>query len=139
MFNIKFSQFYVGAPVCSPSRAAIMTGRYPQRAQLDRNASGNRGMPSSQVTMAEVFKSAGYRTALFGKWHLGNTVALSPNDQGFDEFLGHKVGCIDNYSHFFYWSGPNRHDLWLNENEHFENGQYFPDIIVRDRYHEKIN
>jgi len=130
--GVRFGQFYAGAPVCSPSRAALITGRYPQRAQLASNAGGNRGMPAAQLTMAEVFKSAGYRTALFGKWHLGEALDFSPNAQGFDEFLGHKVGCIDNYSHFFYWSGPNRHDLWKNTKEHFEDGTYFPDIMVRE-------
>ena len=99
--GVRFTQFYVGAPVCSPSRASLLTGRYPQRAQLARNASRDRGMPSSQVTIAEMLKKTGYCTALFGKWHLGSTLAISPNAQGFDEFLGHKVGCIDNYSHFF--------------------------------------
>jgi arylsulfatase A len=130
--GVRFSQFYVGASVCSPSRAAIMTGRCPQRAQLLTNAWGHRGMPASQVTIAEVLKKAGYHTGIFGKWHLGDALPLSPNAQGFDEFLGHKVGCIDNYSHFFYWQGPNRHDLWKNQEEHFENGKYFPDIIVRE-------
>ncbi len=130
--GVRFTQFYVGAPVCSPSRASLLTGRYPQRAQLAHNASPGRGMPAAQVTIAEVLKEAGYRTALFGKWHLGSTPSLSPNAQGFDEFLGHKVGCIDNYSHFFYWNGPNRHDLWLNEEEHFEDGNYFPDMVVRE-------
>ncbi|MDP6542420.1 MAG: sulfatase-like hydrolase/transferase [Phycisphaerae bacterium] len=130
--GVRFGQFYAGAPVCSPSRASLLTGRYPQRAQLANNAGGKRGMPAAQLTMAEVFRAAGYRTALFGKWHLGEALALSPNAQGFDEFLGHKVGCIDNYSHFFYWSGPNRHDLWKDTKEHFEDGEYFPDIMVRE-------
>ncbi|MBT3200281.1 MAG: sulfatase-like hydrolase/transferase [Phycisphaerales bacterium] len=130
--GVRFGQFYAGAPVCSPSRASLMTGRYPQRAQLTGNAWGKRGMPAEQLTIAEVFKASGYRTALFGKWHLGDDLKLSPNAQGFDEFLGHKVGCIDNYSHFFYWSGPNKHDLWKNTKEHFEDGEYFPDIMVRE-------
>ncbi len=130
--GVRFTQFYVGASICSPSRAALMTGRYPVHAGLATNAYGDRGLPPDQVTMAEVFKAAGYRTALFGKWHLGETPPLSPNAQGFDEFLGFKVGCIDNYSHFFYWHGPNRHDLWHNEQEHWEPGTYFPDIVVRE-------
>jgi len=130
--GVRFGQFYAGAPVCSPSRASLVTGRYPQRAQLAGNAWGARGLPAEQLTIAEIFKSAGYRTGLFGKWHLGDDMKLSPNAQGFDEFLGHKVGCIDNYSHFFYWSGPNKHDLWKNTKEHFEDGTYFPDIMVRE-------
>ena len=130
--GVRFTQFYVAAPVCSPSRAAIMTGRYPQRAQLDQNAWGSRGLPAAQLTIAEMLGQTGYKTAIFGKWHLGDDPSLSPIAQGFGEFLGHKVGCIDNYSHFFYWHGPNRHDLWHNDEEYFEEGTYFPDIIVRE-------
>ncbi len=127
----RFTQFYAAAPICSPSRAALMTGRFPRRAGLPNNAWGDRGLPAEQVTMGEVFQRAGYRTALFGKWHLGETLQKGPNAQGFDEFLGHRVGCIDNYSHYFYWRGPNKHDLWKDETEHFEPGVFFPDIIVR--------
>ncbi len=128
----RFTQFYVTAPICSPSRASLMSGRYPQRAELVTNAGGNRGMPGHQVTIAEMLQSAGYRTAIFGKWHLGEQPEMSPLAQGFQEFLGHKVGCIDNYSHFYYWSGPNRHDMWRNDEEHWEEGRYFPDMVVRE-------
>ena len=130
----RFTQFYVGAPICSPSRASLLTGRYPQRAELTSNAGGRRGMPGRQVTIAEMLKAAGYRTAIFGKWHLGEQLEMSPLAQGFDEFLGHKVGCIDNYSHFFYWSGPNRHDMWRDDKEHWEDGKYFPDMVVREAH-----
>ncbi|MDZ7722262.1 MAG: sulfatase-like hydrolase/transferase [candidate division KSB1 bacterium] len=128
----RFSQFYVASSICSPSRAALLTGRFPQRAQLPGNAIGGDGMPSKQITMAELFKEHGYRTGIFGKWHLGTALPLGPNEQGFDEFLGHREGCIDNYSHFYYWRGPNRHDLWRDETEIWENGTYFPDICVRE-------
>ncbi|MFP4499661.1 MAG: sulfatase-like hydrolase/transferase [Candidatus Hydrogenedentota bacterium] len=132
--GVRFTQFYVGAPVCSPSRACLLTGKYPHAAGVPGNVGQDNGLPNEQVTLAEVFKSAGYKTACFGKWHLGHKPELSPNAQGFDEFFGHKHGCIDNYSHFFYWSGPNRHDLWRNEDMVWEDGEFFPDLVVRESH-----
>lgn len=133
--GVRFTQCYVGSPVCSPSRAALLTGRHPQKAGVPSNVGsrpGQPGMPPEQTTLAELFKQAGYRTALFGKWHLGTLPEYGPLEQGFDEFFGHKAGCIDNYSHFFYWAGPHFHDLWRNDAEHFEDGDYFPDLVVRE-------
>ena len=134
--SVRFTQFYTAAPVCSPSRASLMTGRYPQRAQLATNASSDKGgkieMPGSQVTMAELFKSGGYATGHIGKWHMGYSPATMPNQQGFDYSFGHMGGCIDNYSHFFYWQGPNRHDLWRNGEEIWQDGKYFPDLMVNE-------
>ena len=131
--GVRLTRFYVAAPVCSPSRAALMTGRYPQRAGLVTNASsGKAALPSDQVTLAEALRGAGCRTAVFGKWHLGRDPGTQPREQGFDEFFGHLEGCIDNYSHFYFWSGPNRHDLWRNEEEHWEPGAYFPDLVLRE-------
>jgi arylsulfatase A-like enzyme len=57
---------------------------------------------------------------------------MRPNQQGFDYSFGHLVGCIDNYSHFYYWGGPNRHDLYRNNEEIFLDGQYFPDLLVQE-------
>lgn len=82
--------------------------------------------------MAEMFKAAGYATAHVGKWHLGYTPETMPNAQGFDHSFGHMGGCIDNYSHFFYWSGPNIHDLHRNGVEVNHDGEYFPDLMLRE-------
>ena len=133
--GLRWTQFYSAAPVCSPSRAAVLTGRYPQRAGLAGNAGskpGSHGMAPDQVTMAEVFKNAGYATGHIGKWHLGYIPETMPNAQGFDYSFGHMGGCIDNYSHFFYWNGPNRHDLWRNGKEIWADGQFFPSLMVRE-------
>ena len=132
--GVRFTQFYSAAAVCSPSRAALLTGRVPVRAGVPGNVSshpGGRGaLPAEQVTMAEVFKLAGYATAHIGKWHLGFTPPTMPNGQGFDYSFGHMGGCIDNYSHFFYWVPPNRHDLYQNGKEIWRTGEYFPDLMV---------
>jgi arylsulfatase A len=131
--GVRFSQFYSAAPVCSPSRAGLLTGRWPVRAGVPTNCASQAGatgaLPSQEVTMAEMFHAAGYATAQIGKWHVGYTPETLPQQQGFDFSFGHMGGCIDNYSHFFYWSGPNIHDLWRNGREVFHDGQYFPDLM----------
>lgn len=89
-------------------------------------------MPGSEVTIAELLKTKGYATGHVGKWHLGYSMDTMPNAQGFDSSFGHMGGCIDNYSHFFYWVGPNRHDLWRNDQMIWEDGTFFPDLMVRE-------
>jgi arylsulfatase A-like enzyme len=82
------------------------------------------------VTIAEMLRSTGYATALVGKWHLGASPETMPPAQGFDFSFGHMGGCIDNYSHFVYWGGPNRHDLFRNGREVQLPGQFFGDLMV---------
>jgi arylsulfatase A len=133
--GVRFTQFYAAAPVCSPSRAGLITGRYPVRAGVPGNVSstaGVAGMPPREVTMAETFRAAGYATAHIGKWHLGYSAETMPLAQGFDTSFGHMGGCIDNFSHFFYWDGPNRHDLHKDGREVHHPGQYFPDLMAQE-------
>lgn len=133
--GVRFTQFYAPSAICSPSRAGLLTGRYPLRAGMPGNCGsekGTVGMPSSEVTIAEAFRQAGYATAHIGKWHLGHTPETMPNGQGFDYSFGHMVGCIDNYSHFFYWDGPNRHDLYRNGEEVHCEGRFFPDLMLEE-------
>lgn len=131
--GVRFTQMYSPSAICSASRAGLMTGRIPPRAGVPGNVSsqkGKAGMPTEQITMAELLKSNGYATGHIGKWHLGYTPETMPNGQGFDYSFGHMGGCIDNYSHFFYWVGPNRHDLWKQGKEIWRDGEYFGDMMV---------
>lgn len=134
-----FTNWYSSSPVCSPSRASLLTGRYPQRTGVSRILRADRNSPGlfeDEVTIAGALRDNGYRTGIFGKWHLGSSPESRPNRQGFDEFYGFLSGCIDYYSHIMYWEqGPGRpplHDLWHNETEVWENGTYFTDIITRE-------
>ncbi len=136
--GVRFSHFYAPSPVCSPSRAGLLTGRYPLHAGVPGNCSctpGDPCLPGDQVTLAEVFKQAGYATAHIGKWHLGFNPDTMPNAQGFDYSFGHMGGCIDNYSHFFYWGGSNRHDLYQNGEEVWREGRFFSDLMVEEATH----
>ncbi|HUT11188.1 MAG TPA: sulfatase-like hydrolase/transferase [Thermoguttaceae bacterium] len=133
--GVRFTQMYAPSAICSASRAGLMTGRLPPRAGVPGNCSssqGQPGMPTEEVTIAEMLKAAGYATGHVGKWHLGYTPETMPGGQGFDDTFGHMGGCIDNYSHFFYWVGPNRHDLWRNGEEIWEDGRFFPDMMAEE-------
>ncbi|MEP3481744.1 MAG: sulfatase-like hydrolase/transferase [Fuerstiella sp.] len=133
--GVRFTQMYSPSAICSASRAGLMTGRIPARAGVPGNVSskqGTPGMPTTEVTMAELLKQLGYTTGHIGKWHLGFTPDTMPMGQGFDRSFGHMGGCIDNYSHFFYWNGPNRHDLWKDGVEIHRDGQFFLDLMVQE-------
>jgi arylsulfatase A-like enzyme len=86
--GIRFTQGYANAYVCAPSRAAILTGTYPQRYGFYTASDSRVGLPLSQVTLADVLKQQGYRTGALGKWHLGIQPEYHPMKRGFDEFYG---------------------------------------------------
>jgi arylsulfatase A-like enzyme len=91
--GVRFTDAYVTGPYCSPTRAGLMTGRYPQRFGHEFNlgvgpAMRDFGLPLTETTIADRLKAAGYRTAVFGKWHLGGGEKFHPMSRGFDEFFG---------------------------------------------------
>ena len=88
--GVRFTQFYSANPVCSPSRAALLTGRYPTRTGVPRVLfpQDKLGLDLREVTLANMLKDAGYRTCCIGKWHLGSTPEYLPTQRGFDEYLG---------------------------------------------------
>ena len=89
--SIRFNNFYV-SPVSAPTRSSLLTGRYSLRTGVRDTYNGGAIMASTEVTLAEILKSAGYETGIFGKWHLGDNYPFRPSDQGFNESLVHLGG-----------------------------------------------
>jgi arylsulfatase A len=101
--GVKFLDFHANGPVCSPTRAALMTGKYQQRTGVEGviTAANHRevGLSLDETTLAEELKMQGYTCGIFGKWHLGYAQEFNPTYQGFDEFVGFASGNIDYHSH----------------------------------------
>ncbi|MBI4579161.1 MAG: sulfatase-like hydrolase/transferase, partial [Planctomycetes bacterium] len=90
--GVRFTSGYVSAPLCGPSRAAFMTGRYAQRFGYEDNGHETTGLALTQATVADTLRGLGYRTYCIGKWHLGDHAVYHPNRRGFDEFYGFLEG-----------------------------------------------
>ncbi|MEM9018563.1 MAG: sulfatase [Verrucomicrobiota bacterium] len=89
--GIRFTDYYAAAPICSPSRAGLLTGAYPRRIGMEtwvQRADSSRGIHPDEVTLAELFRGNGYATGCVGKWHIGDLDPFVPNAQGFDYHFG---------------------------------------------------
>lgn len=130
----RFTQWYANAPVCAPTRASFLTGRYPRHAGVPNLLKlRSAGLGLNQLTLPQVLKSAGYRTGLVGKWHLGGKEGYRPNQRGFDDFFGFLEGNVDYFSHLqLYRSKKPLHDLWRNRQRERRDGEYMTDLITRE-------
>ena len=130
--GIRFTDFHSNGPMCTPTRAALLTGMYQNRlgekfeGPLSGKTQYDEGMPLEVVTIAETLKEAGYSTGMFGKWHLGYKDPYLPTNQGFDEFVGLHAGDGDHHSHIDRWG---REDWWSNNTLSMEKG-YSVDLIT---------
>lgn len=153
--GLRFTDFHSSGPVCSPTRAALLTGRYPQRcawvddAELSPTFREQRklnpaqrwawGISPQEVTVAAVLREAGYRTGLIGKWHLGYDFRFHPLNYGFDEFRGFVGGNVDYHTHVAGY-GEKQVDWWNGKRIENEPGyttelltKYAVDFIARHR------
>ena len=127
--GIRFTDGYVTGPHCSPTRAGLLTGRYQQRFGHEINMGGNAGadggLPTTETTMADRLKAAGYRTALFGKWHLCSGDRFHPLSRGFDEFYGFLGG-----EHSYFESSPTDKNPLYQDHSPVEASGYLTDVLT---------
>ncbi len=131
--GIRFTQGYANSPVCSPTRFALITGRYQYRLRgaaeepiRNRPRAGGMGLPPDHPTIPSLLRGAGYHTALIGKWHLGYPPEYSPLLSGYEEFFGSLSGGTDYFEHV---SGSGERDLWEGEKEDQSRG-YTTDLLT---------
>jgi arylsulfatase A-like enzyme len=133
--GVRLTDAYANGVLCSPTRAALISGRYPQRSAIETalGPEGTRGLAVTATSLPQVLKRSGYRTALVGKWHLGGSVAGAnrvggPRAHGFDYFFGFMGSHVDYWHHN---RGPRMQDLWENETQISLDGQYLTTLITQ--------
>ncbi len=129
--GVRLTDAYANGAVCTPTRAALMSGRYQQRVGIEwvlgGGADRDRGLPVTGTSLPALLQKSGYSTGLFGKWHLGFTPAFGPNAHGFDEFFGFLGGGVDYWTHR---GGDDQPDLFENTTP-VETPAYLTDEITR--------
>lgn len=143
--GVRFTTFYANAPECTPTRTALLTGRYQQRVgglecaigignvgryddAIRLRKTNDLGLPVQETTIVRLLKNAGYATSICGKWHLGYEAKFSPNNQGFDHAFYAIGGCMD-YFHHVEPPPSNMHSLYLNGKSIKRKG-YFTDLVA---------
>ena len=139
--GVRFTDWYSNCPVCSPSRASLLTGQYPQRTGITEVLASTAefdipGLRKGERTLPAELRKRGYRTGHVGKWHLGSAAHSRPAAQGYDEFFGFYSGWGDYYSHRYYRQGNTRqdifHDLWRQEREEFRDPEYQTELLANE-------
>jgi arylsulfatase A-like enzyme len=139
--GVRFTDWYTNSPVCSPSRASLLTGKYPQRTGISEVLSSAAdfnipGLRAGERTLPAELRKRGYRTGHIGKWHLGSVPHSRPAAQGYDEFFGFYSGWTDYYSHRYYLQGNTRqeifHDLWRQEKKEFRDPEYQTEVLANE-------
>jgi len=128
--GLKLDRHYV-APVCSPSRAGLLTGRYWSRFNCNSFTDQPQVLPAGTETLATALKSVGYRTALIGKWHVGTSLDFGPETFGFDYFYGIRKGGIDPITHHCYYGSPGDSILYRNKQIIQEHG-HVTDLFAKE-------
>ena len=131
--GVRLTDFYANAPVCTPTRAALITGRYQQRTMMERPLSSTGadlevGLPVTGRSLPRLLADAGYDTALVGKWHLGFKPEVAPRAHGFGYFWGYLSGYLDWYTHV---RGDGAPDLWENESPTTHTGYFHHETTRR--------
>ncbi|MEM9527825.1 MAG: sulfatase-like hydrolase/transferase, partial [Bacteroidota bacterium] len=124
--SVRFTDFHVD-PTCAPTRAALMTGKYAHHVGVWHTVSGGNHLRPTETTMADVFKSAGYKTGLFGKWHLGANYPYRPMDRGFDEWLGQGDGGTGTTDDWF--DNDRVNDYYWHNGEREQHEGFAPDVF----------
>ncbi|MEQ6120932.1 sulfatase-like hydrolase/transferase [Reichenbachiella sp. MALMAid0571] len=129
--GIRFTDFHSNGAVCSPTRAALVTGKYQQRVGVEGvvTAKSHRevGLALEEITFADAMKAEGYVTGMVGKWHLGYPERYNPVHQGFDEFVGYVSGNVDYHSHI----DQEAHEDWWWQNKLQKEEGYSTDLITK--------
>ncbi len=127
----RFVDFHSNGAVCSPTRAALMTGKYQQRTGIEGVVTSKNhrdvGLPLDEITLAEELKKYDYTTAIYGKWHLGYSTEFNPLEQGFDHYAGFVSGGVDYHAHI---DQEGYKDWWKGKKMEDESG-YTTDLITR--------